>query len=190
MDQVVARFQQAANCVDGVLHQLPSDESVWGRPTPCSEWDVRAVLQHVVNELAWVPPLLAGRTIAEVGDSLDGDLLGTDPVGAFHHHCRAAHEALDEPGAMGRTVHLSYGDETAQGYAEQLTADLLVHAWDLARGAGTEEQLPDELVAWASGYLTENAAAMAGSGMFDPPVEVPHDTAPQTRLLALTGRRA
>ena len=48
----------------------------WGRPTPCVDWDVRTLVNHVVGEERWAVPLLEGRTIAEVGDSLDGDLLG------------------------------------------------------------------------------------------------------------------
>jgi uncharacterized protein (TIGR03086 family) len=186
VDEVVARFQKAVNAVDASLHQLGPD--AWSRPTPCAEWDVRALLQHVVNELAWVEPLVQGRTIAEVGDSLDGDLLGDDPVGAFHHHCRAAHAALEEPGALARTVHLSNGDETASGYAEQVTGDVLIHAWDLARGAGLDDELPADLVAWAAGWAPEVVPMMAGAGMVGEPVAVGPDADPQTALLALFGR--
>jgi uncharacterized protein (TIGR03086 family) len=186
VDEVVARFQKAVNAVDASLHELPAD--AWSRPTPCAEWDVRALVQHVVNELAWVAPLVAGRTIAEVGDSLDGDLLGEDPLGAFHHHSRAAHAALEEPGALARTVHLSYGDETASGYAEQVTGDVLIHAWDLARGAGLDDTLPPDLVEWAAGWAPQIAPMMAGAGVVGPPVEVGPDADPQTALLALFGR--
>jgi uncharacterized protein (TIGR03086 family) len=186
VDEVVARFQKAVNTVDASLHQLGPDD--WSRSTPCSEWDVRALVQHVVNELAWVEPLVQGRTIAEVGDSLDGDLLGDDPVGAFHHHCRAAHAALEEPGALSRTVHLSYGDETASGYAEQVTGDVLIHAWDLARGAGLDDELPADMVAWAAGWAPEVTRMMAGAGMVGEPVAVGPDADPQTALLALFGR--
>ena len=186
MDEVVARFQRAVNAVDASLHALSPDD--WTRPTPCAEWDVRALVQHVVNELAWVTPLVAGRTIAEVGDSLDGDLLGSDPLGAFHHHSRAAHAALEEPGALVRTVQLSYGEETASGYAEQVTGDVLIHAWDLARAAGLDDELPLDLVTWAAGWAPEVTAMMAGAGMIDPPVPVADDADPQTRLLALFGR--
>jgi uncharacterized protein (TIGR03086 family) len=186
VDEIVARFQKAVNTVDASLHQLGPDD--WSRSTPCSEWDVRTLVQHVVNELAWVEPLVQGRTIAEVGDSLDGDLLGDDPVGAFHHHCRAAHAALEEPGALSRTVHLSYGDETASGYAEQVTGDVLIHAWDLARGAGLDDELPADMVAWAAGWAPEVTRMMAGAGMVGEPVAVGPDADPQTALLALFGR--
>ena len=62
---------------DTVIGQVRPDQ--WTHSTPCAEWDVRALVNHVVGEDRWVPPLLAGLTIAEVGDTLAGDLLGDDP---------------------------------------------------------------------------------------------------------------
>lgn len=186
MDEVVARFQQAVNCVDASLHAL--SPHAWGNPTPCREWDVRALVQHLVNELAWIAPLVEGKTIADVGDSLDGDLLGNDPLAAFHHHSAVAHAALEAPGALSRTVQLSYGEETAAGYAEQVTGDVLIHAWDLARGAGLDDTLPEDLVVWASGWAPQVAPMMAGAGMVSPPVPVGDDADAQTRLLAVFGR--
>ncbi|HEY1485410.1 MAG TPA: maleylpyruvate isomerase N-terminal domain-containing protein [Micromonosporaceae bacterium] len=82
----------------------------WQTPTPCAGWDVRALVNHIVNEDRWTAPLLAGATIAEVGDRFDGDLLGDDPVGAF---AIAGAEATDaavnaDPSMI---VHLSFGDD-------------------------------------------------------------------------------
>ena len=89
----------------------------WTAATPCSDWDVRALVRHVVEEELWVPPLFAGRTIAEVGDSLSGDLLGDDPVRVFEHASAAAIDTVREPGALELTVHLSFGDFPCGGYA-------------------------------------------------------------------------
>jgi uncharacterized protein (TIGR03083 family) len=49
----------------------------WCNPTPCPAWTVRDLLGHVVSELAWVPPLLAGRTVAEVKGRVAGDRCAT-----------------------------------------------------------------------------------------------------------------
>jgi uncharacterized protein (TIGR03086 family) len=186
VDEVVARFQKAVNCFDAPMHALVADDL--SRPTPCRDWDVRALLQHVVNELAWIAPLIEGKTIADLGGALDGDLLGHDPLAAFHHHSRAAHEALEQPGALERTVHLSFGDFSGEYYANQVGADVLIHAWDLARAIGQDDTLPDDSVAWAIPYWTATLAEFGPTDYFAAPIEVAADADPQTRLLATVGR--
>ena len=49
-------------------------------PTPCTDWDVNTLVSHLVNEQLWVPPMLAGQTVEQVGDRFDGDLLGDQPA--------------------------------------------------------------------------------------------------------------
>src|SRR6266508_2731945 len=67
----------------GQLVQAIRDDQ-WNHPTPCTEWDVRVLVNHLVSENLWMPPLLEGKTIADVGDSLDGDLLGDDPKATWN----------------------------------------------------------------------------------------------------------
>src|SRR6187551_1622647 len=89
------------------------DQSHWDRPTPCADWSVRDLVNHVVGEQRWVVPLLEGRTVAEVGDALDGDLLGQAPQEAAASAAKAAVAAFSEPGAIDQIVHLSFGDTPA-----------------------------------------------------------------------------
>ena len=184
---VLALFEAASDTFDDKLHQVPDDR--WDSPTPCTEWDVRALVNHVVGEHRWAVPLLAGQTIADVGPALDGDLLGDDPAAAWHHASGPSHEAFAAPGAMESTVHLSYGDESAVAYCEQLVFDNLVHAWDLARGAGVDDALPADLVEWAIGWATPIMPMLTGSGLFGEVQDVADDADAQTRLLAMVGRR-
>ena len=184
--QTLARFEAATDTFDEKVHQVPDER--WSDPTPCVDWDVRALVNHVVGEQRWVVPLMAGSTVSDVGSQLDGDLLGADPCAAWHHACGPAHDAFAAPGALESTVHLSYGDEHATAYCEQLTFDALVHAWDLARGAGLDDQLPPHLVEWGISWATSNAPLLTGSGLFGQPQPVSSDADPQARLLALVGR--
>ncbi|MGW4893228.1 TIGR03086 family metal-binding protein [Kitasatospora sp. NPDC004240] len=160
----------------------------WGDPTPCTEWSVRDLVNHLTAEQLWVPELLMGATIGEVGDRFDGDVLGDDPVAAWTTAAQAAADAFRVPGSTGLTVHLSYGEVSSRAYLDQLTADAVVHTWDLAEGINRRTRLPAALVDFA---LTEigGYGDLSGSGLFDPPLPVPDDASPQTRLLALTGRR-
>ena len=52
----------------------------WSLPTPCEDWTVRDLVNHVTGESLWAVPLVDGQTIEEVGDRFDGDVLGGDPV--------------------------------------------------------------------------------------------------------------
>lgn len=54
----------------------------WSDPTPCTDWDVRTLVNHVVGEDRWTKPLVDGKTIADIGDAFEGDLLGADPKGS------------------------------------------------------------------------------------------------------------
>ena len=135
------------------------------------------------------PPIVAGRTVADGGDAFHGDQLGADPVAAWDEAAAASGAAFAEPGALQRTVHLSYGDRPAEGYCAELTADLLVHSWDLARGIGADDTPDSGLVDFVYEQFAPHAQALAQSGLFAPSVEVAEDADRQTKLLALTGRQ-
>lgn len=188
MERIPRIHRSATDQFSGLVAQLSEDHLT--RPTPCTEWDVRALVAHLVEENLWVPPLMAGETIESVGDRFAGDVVGDDPAGAWQASVGPACAALEESGAMERTVHLSFGDVPGSEYAKQLTVDLVVHAWDLARGAGLAETLDPEGVEacleWAEPWKPMLAQA---SEHFDPPIEPGSGADPQTRLLNLFGRR-
>ena len=162
----------------------------WDAPTVLPGWDVRALVNHLVNEERWTPELFAGATVEEVGDRFDGDLLGADPVGAFDDAAATALRTVRAAGAMDRTVHLSFGDRPGSEYALQLSADHLVHAWDLARALGTDESLDEDVVAalldW---YVRGTEELYHRIGVIGPRVEVPAGAGAQAELLGGFGRR-
>ncbi len=158
----------------------------WGDSTPCSQWDVRALVNHVVGEDRWTAPLLGGSTIAEVGDRFDGDLLGADPVTATREAADEAVTAVGELGPAGGLVHLSYGDEDMAEYLRQLAADHLIHAWDVAAAVGGDTALDPDLVAEVGAWLTDREGLYRGAGLFGPRVDAAED--PAAQLLATSGR--
>lgn len=163
----------------------------WDGPTPDDEWSVRDLVNHLTVEQMWVPPLVRDRArIADHGERLSGDRLGDDPVAAWDRASAAAVEAFSEPGALLRTVHLSYGDTRASAYCAQMTSDAAVHGWDLARAIGADETIPRRLVAFALRETEGYAGGLQATGLFAAPVAVPDDADDRTRLLARLGRRA
>jgi uncharacterized protein (TIGR03086 family) len=189
-DADLGRLELHRRAIDGFsrrVHQIRPDQ--WRSPTPCTDWDVRDLVQHLVVEQLWVPPLVDGRTVPEIGDRFDGDQVGADPVAAWDRAADAAVESFGVPGVLRRTVHLSYGDVPASGYCWDMTIDATIHTWDLARGIGAEETLDPELVDLALDSLEQHVDELQASGLFAPPVPVGADAPAQTRLLALLGRR-
>jgi uncharacterized protein (TIGR03086 family) len=160
----------------------------WTAPTPCADWDVHALVNHIVNENRWTVPLLAGATIDEVGSGLDGDLLGTDPIGSLESAVARAEAAVAQPGALNRTVHLSFGDTPAEEYAWQLLADHLIHAWDLAAAIGADTRLDLDLVQACAGWFAGREDLYRQAGAIGARIPVPEDADDQERLLATFGR--
>ncbi len=164
----------------------------WNATTPCTDWSVQDLMIHLVTEQRWVPPLLDGESPDEdvIDPAVIAEELATDAPAVWQRDAEAAHAAFATPGALQRTVRLSYGDSDAASYCQEMISDLVVHTWDLARGIGADERLDPELVDLVYEITAPRAGQLAESGLFDPPVPVSDDADPQTRLLALFGRRA
>src|SRR5215217_7216662 len=99
-----------ARAVDQFGPRVAAVGDRWPAPTPDADWDVRALVNHVLNENLWAPPLLKGMTIAEVGDRFDGDQLGDDPQATWAAAAAASVASVRGDGALDRTVHVSFGD--------------------------------------------------------------------------------
>jgi uncharacterized protein (TIGR03086 family) len=179
--RAVERFAELAHGVK---------DSQWELPTPCREWNVRALVNHMVYEDKWTVPLMAGATIAEVGDRFEGDLLGHDPPGTTAAAGAEAVAAVSAPDALGRIVHLSFGDFPGEEYAWQLFADHLIHGWDLAVATGQDDRLdPEQVTALATWFAGWEELYRSAGAIGERP-EIPADADAQTRLLAAFGRRS
>jgi uncharacterized protein (TIGR03086 family) len=153
------------------------------------EWTVADLVAHLITEMLWVPPLLAGEPYAE-GRFPDAtsDLLGDDAFASWEDAADSALSTFAEDDALIRTVHLERGPTPAATYIEELIADLTVHSWDLARAIGADTELDGELVT-AALVVGERLPEDGVPGRFDPPVDTSQAAVPQARLLARFGRR-
>jgi len=185
---IPAMFGRAVAEFDTRVRQIGDHQ--WQAATPDEDWSVRDLVSHLVGEDLWAPPLLAGSTIAEVGDRFEGDVLGSEPKAAWTAASAAAVRAVEADGAMDRIVHLSFGDFPGSEYTLQLFADHLIHAWDLARALGADEHLDEELVASCATWFKAVEEAYRGAGAIAAPPPVPGHADAQTVLLARFGRRA
>lgn len=182
MSEVLPLIPDAIDGFGALVDRVPADR--WDAPTPCSDWSVRDLVNHMTSEHLWAPHLLRGETIAQVGDRYDGDVLGEDPAGTWRR--AAAESSAAWRGAKaGERVHVSFGLIPLVEYAEQMYLDLLVHSWDLARGAGLEYPMDPAGAEHALAYVTPHVGEWGGA--FADPVETDSDS-PANRLIAITGR--
>ena len=181
-------FERACQQFGGKVAAIKDDQ--WGDSTPCTDWDVRALVNHLAYENAWIPPLLGGRTIADVGDTLDGDLLGEDPKGAWQQRADEAAAAVAEDGVLDRMVRISRGLVLGGEYVFEVMADLVIHGWDLAQAIGLDTTIDPELLDVVYPYYEPLVALLKRTGAFGPVVEPPDGADRQTVLLAMLGRQA
>jgi uncharacterized protein (TIGR03086 family) len=150
--------------VDRVRELEGAPDGTWGRPTPCADWDVRTLVNHVVYEDVWAVPLMEGAKVDEVGDRFEGDLLGDDPIRAADAAGQAAITAAASAIVAGRTVHLSFGDNPAEEYTYQLAADHVIHGWDLAVAIGGDTSMDDDMVAPLASWFAEREELYRSAG--------------------------
>ena len=188
-------FVLADQALNRVVAQIRDEQ--WSMRMPPSfltrRSDQAPTLREIINyhayDDAWVPDMLAGRTMAEVGqDAFKGDLLGDDPKASFaaivEKACAAA-RALDD---LDRIVHCSFGDYPAREYFWQINGFRGLRAHDIARVIGVDPALPPELVQALWEEISPHAEEWRSIGVFPAAVPVPEDAPLLDRLLGLTGR--
>lgn len=165
----------------------------WDQPKPTwfetgAQGDVslRSIVNYHSYDSAWVPDVLAGKTMAEVGDIYEH--LKTDTTTDYQAHSDAAVAAalaLDDP---NKVVHLSYGEFPAREYLKHVTSFRGFRSYDIAKWIGVDTQMPADLVHGMWDELSPEIDAWREMGVYGPAVEVPQGAPLQDRLLGLVGR--
>ena len=161
----------------------------WTAPTPCTEWDVWALVNHVVGANRRYTMLLHGATAGEVDATRTADHLGDDPIASFVATAAGLNAAVSEPGAMVRTAHHPAGERTGAQLIEMRVVDVAVHTWDLAWAIGADESLDPDVTAFALTLQDTFEAGRERGSFAPPPGTAPAHLSAQARLLHLLGRR-
>lgn len=179
-DDAADRYRRLAERFSTVVEAVP--EESWDATSPCEGWTARQVLGHVVES--------EHGFLARFG--LAPELTGADATAQWAAVRDAMQSALDDPatasteydGMFGRTTLA----ETVDGF---MSADLVVHAWDIARATGLQEHeaMPSEEVERLDAHLRSVGEAIRSPGAFGPEVPVPADAPAQERFLGYIGRR-
>jgi len=174
---LIDRYEEAANGFTARLDAVTDDQ--WASPTPCTDWDVRELVDHVITIQRQIP-----EGLGVTGDD------GADAQATWKAVHESALTVLHEPGVLERTMRGMRGNEVPVEMALiPRLSDLHVHTWDLARATGGDERLSPEVAAIVLERLKPNDEALRKSGSFGPKVEPPPDADAQVELLCFLGRR-
>jgi uncharacterized protein (TIGR03086 family) len=162
-----------------VVEAVKPDQLHW--PTPCSEWTVQQLIDHLVGGAEY---LLAAATGAEPVSSANA------PGADYRMRVDRALTAVELPGAMERVCVSPLGFDWSVADAVAGTfMDVLIHTWDLAHATGQDEQLDAGLVeACAAMFLPEMPRRGRVAGIVGPEVLLGEGASAQDRLLAAMGR--
>jgi uncharacterized protein (TIGR03086 family) len=157
---VCRRFGGAVRSADGK----------WDRRSPCDAWDARGVLEHVIgfHDVLLLRPL-----------GLKPNRPREDPQLRW----QLTYDSLTEVFETGRATRLD-----AYKLVPNLTRDVLVHTWDLARAVGAHDRLDPQWCELFYAGLPADPQELSASGMFNAPVAVRSDSDVQAKLLARLGR--
>lgn len=165
--------------------------SQWASATPCDEWTVRDVADHILGGNRFTVLILGGLPPdAAMDDVTDGDYEG-DPGQAFEESATAQLSAFSRPGVMERMYEHPMGLISGRQIARLRMSDMVVHAWDLARALGLPERLDQVLVTESIAVFEEVGETFTAAGFFGsgPSGMLAEDSSVQLKLLDMVGRR-
>jgi hypothetical protein len=188
-------FVLADRALNDVVARIEDDQWAMEMPPTFATrvTDHRPTLREIINyhayDDAWVPDMLAGKTMAEAGvDKFKGDLLGLEPKLRFAEIVDKACGAVTRLDGLDRIVHLSFGDFQAREYLWQANLFRGMRAHDIAKVIGVDFQMPDAVVEGIWYEISGHAEEWRAIGVFRAAVPVPDDAPLLDRLLGLTGR--
>ncbi|WP_161952514.1 TIGR03086 family metal-binding protein [Actinoplanes sp. TFC3] len=169
-----ATVDQLAEVVDRVGKLISSVQpGQWGDPTPCPEWDVQALVRHLV-----------------LGNVMDTSGLLTRPptyrelLAGFDETAAGLVEAFGQPGILDRILEVPFGRVDGLMALHLRLTELIVHGWDLARATGQQADFPEDVVTQELGFTARALAAIPE------PVGTPQSAPPLDQLVSSLGRVA
>ncbi len=181
-------LQRACAATEPIVERLsPAD---YGRPTPCTEWDVRDLVNHLLGTLELGRALLSDTapTVAVApGEVPAEDLAGADPAKAYRVGVESLLAAAGGD-AFSRVHSTPLGDMPGAVLGGFTTLDIFAHGWDLARATGQPATLDDAVAEEILGFARQAVTDETRAPRIGPEVPAPDGASTTERLMAYLGR--
>jgi uncharacterized protein (TIGR03086 family) len=189
-DALLAPLTTALDGTGQLIGDVPGGQ--WESPTPCPDWTVRQLVNHLVGGNRLFTRVLRGEALpplSELGRRGAEDQLGGDPATAFRTSADELLAALGGPGVLEGTYTVPAATLPGPAVVHLRTVETLVHGWDLARATSQPAPFPDELVEAELAFSRDLLGRLpAGRRPFGPSRPVADEAPAIDRLAALLGR--
>jgi uncharacterized protein (TIGR03086 family) len=175
----LTQLAQLGPLLAGTVGAITSEQL--DRPTPCAEFTVQGVLEHMIGGATAFAAAYRGETPTDTDTS--------DVLAAFGPALNELAAAISAPGALERTVAAPFGELPGDTFARFVVLDGLVHGWDLATATAQPYNPPDLLVAEVDEFAHHTLDPLRDGQTFGPALEPPPNATPIERLAAYAGRR-
>jgi uncharacterized protein (TIGR03086 family) len=177
-----AWFDRAAGVADEVIARVKPDQ--FGDPTPCREWSVRQVINHVVLGNMLFTSMVTG----DPPPDRTQDQLGDDPLMAFRDTLLALRSAFSADGVLEATYPTPFGEGPGTLLVHMRTMEMTIHGWDIARATGQSTDLDSELAEFALASMRRALTGDRAKSPFGPEQPAPAGATAADRLAAFAGR--
>lgn len=179
LDDPIVLYRAATVQAVTLVEAVRIDQLDW--PTPCSEWTVQQLIDHLVGGTEYVLAAASGRQPVSVDGSMSSD---------YRRGVQQVLATVAQPGVMERICASPLGFDWSVAQAVAGTfMDVLIHTWDLARATHQDDQLDPDLVrACTAMFVPEMPQRGREAGIIGPEVAVGANASAQDRLLAAMGR--
>jgi uncharacterized protein (TIGR03086 family) len=183
---LVTIHHRALQATTSIVANIGSD--AFDRPTPCAQFDVRTLLNHLIAGNHRFEAVARGERAENLPAM--GDFIDQDALGPYRESADALAKAWSDPAALERTAHLPFGDVPGLVALGVHTVETVTHGWDLAKATGQPTEIDPELCAVAWEFAQGVDDGMRGpNGRFAPAITPPPGATATDTLMAWLGRQ-
>ncbi len=179
LDQLARSFAAVGSLIDAI------QPGQWSAPTPCLDWTVHRLVEHVVGKNLVFAAVLAEQPLPQRGGGMPSGQFAS----AYRESAAVLLDAFGRPGVLDRVYQGPLGGASGAERLKIRMYDLLAHGWDLAQALGRPADLPADAAEESLAFARADGRAVQPRGGCFGPARPVADAAPALdRLVAFLGR--
>jgi uncharacterized protein (TIGR03086 family) len=180
---LVAQLDRAFAAVGELIAKVRPEQ--WSAPTPCTDWTVRRLVDHLIGMNRVFAALLVDEPPPQRPPA---DHIEVDPVGAYRDSAARLLAVFEQPGVLERVYTGPLGAATGAQRLQIRMYDLLAHGWDLATATGRPVELPVDVTENSLAFVRIQLTDDARPGRFGPAQQVADNAPAIDQLVGFLGR--